>query len=80
MTRQIAADFFEDTLQALPYRAHTVLTDNWVQFAKKAGTEAYERLIFDVVCYRHGIENHLAKKEPERFHNDPNHYFTGPNT
>jgi hypothetical protein len=28
MTRQIAADFLEDTLQALPYRVHTVLMDN----------------------------------------------------
>lgn len=61
MTRQIAADFLEDTLQALPYRVHTVLTDNGVQFAKKAGTEAYKPHIFDVVCYRHGIEHRLTK-------------------
>ncbi|MBZ5876241.1 hypothetical protein [Chromohalobacter israelensis] len=27
MTRQIAADFLDDTLRALPYRAHTVLTE-----------------------------------------------------
>ncbi|HAO02011.1 MAG TPA: hypothetical protein DCQ42_09855 [Halomonas sp.] len=32
-----------------------------VQFAKKAGTEAYKPHIFDVVCYRHGIEHRLTK-------------------
>ncbi len=147
MTRQIAADFLEDTLKALPYRAHTVLTDNGVQFAKKAGTEAYKPHVFDVVCYRHGIEHRLTKpfhpwtngqvermnrtikestirtfhytsldqlqshlddylwaynsarplralkgktpigfildqwqKEPQSFHDDPNHFFAGPNT
>lgn len=61
MTRQIAADFLEDTLKALPYRAHTVLTDNGVQFAKKAGAEAYRPHVFDVVCYRHGVEHRLTK-------------------
>lgn len=48
-------------LKALPYRAHTVLTDNRVQFAKKAGTEAYKPHIFDDVCYRHGIDRRLTK-------------------
>jgi len=62
MTRQITADFLEGTLQALPYRAHTVLTDNGVQFAKKAGTEAYKPHIFDVVCYRHSID--IAWRSP----------------
>lgn len=57
MTRQIAADFLETTLRALPYRAHTVLTDNGVQFAKKVGTEAYKPHIFDRVRYPHSIEH-----------------------
>lgn len=147
MTRQIAADFLDDTLRALPYRAHTVLTDNGVQFAKKAGAEAYKPHLFDVVCDRHGIEHRLTKpfhpwtngqvermnrtikeatirafhytsleqlqshltdylwaynsarplralkgktpigfileqwqKEPERFYDDPSHFFAGPHT
>ncbi|WP_346796051.1 IS481 family transposase [Halomonas sp. Bachu 37] len=147
MTRQIAADFLEAALAMLPYRVHTVLTDNGVQFAKKAGAEAYKPHIFDVVCYRHGIEHRLTKpfhpwtngqvermnrtlkeatirmfhytslaqlqshledylwaynsarplralkgktpvgfileqwqKEPQRFYDDPNHFFAGPNT
>ena len=61
MTRQIAADFLEDTLKMLPYRAQTMLTENGVQFAKKAGAEAYKPHVFDVVCYRHGIEHRLTK-------------------
>lgn len=32
VNRQVAADFLEATLQTLPYRAHTVLTDNGVLF------------------------------------------------
>ncbi|WP_447895010.1 IS481 family transposase [Vreelandella sp. GE22] len=147
MTRQVAADFLEATLQALPYRAHTVLTDNGVQFARKAGTEAYKPHIFDVICHCHGIEHRLTKpfhpwtngqvermnrtikeatvrafhytslgqlqshlkyylwaynsarplralkgktpigfileqwqKEPDRFYDNPNHHFAGPNT
>lgn len=55
-TRQIAADFLEATLAVLNYRVHTVLTDNGVQFAKKADTEAYKPHTFDVVSYHHGIE------------------------
>ena len=51
------AEFLEDTLKALPYRAHTVLTYNGVQFAKKAGTKTYKPHIFDVVCHRYGLAN-----------------------
>ncbi|WP_162177901.1 DDE-type integrase/transposase/recombinase [Halotalea alkalilenta] len=39
--RNEAAAFLEQTLSQLPYRVHTVLTDNGVQFAKRSGTETY---------------------------------------
>lgn len=32
-TRQIAADFLRDLVKVVPYRIHTLLTDNGVQFA-----------------------------------------------
>lgn len=32
-----------------------------MQFARNVGTEAYKPHIFDVVCYRHGIEHRLTK-------------------
>ncbi|SFC13267.1 Integrase core domain-containing protein, partial [Kushneria avicenniae] len=145
--REQAAAFLEDVVQQLPYRVHTVLTDNGVQFAKRRGTEAYKPHRFDMVCREHGIEHRLTRPfhpwtngqvermnrtlkdattrsfhyatleeladhlkdylwaynsarplrslkgktpigfilerwqdEPDRFHQNPNHYFPGPNT
>lgn len=60
-TRKTAVGFLRSTLKALPYRAHTVLTDNGIPFAKKPGTEAYRAHPFDVLCQRHGIEHRLTK-------------------
>lgn len=61
MMRKDAVDFLEGTLKALPYKVHTVLTDNGIQFARKTGTERYRAHPFDVICYRHGIEHRLTK-------------------
>lgn len=61
MTRKTAVDFLQATLKALPYRVHTILTDNGIQFAKKAGTETYREHPFDVLCNQHGIEHRLTK-------------------
>lgn len=38
-TRQIAADFLHDLVNAVPYRIHTLLTDNGVQFAYTGSEE-----------------------------------------
>lgn len=59
--RKQAAELLEDTLQQLPYRVHTVLTDNEPQFAKRQGTESYKLHLFDVVCFQHGIEHRLTR-------------------
>ncbi len=59
--REQAAEFLEDTLQQLPYRIHTVLTDNGVQFAKWRGTEYYKPHPFEVICHRYGIEHRLTR-------------------
>ncbi|WP_414717808.1 IS481 family transposase [Stutzerimonas kunmingensis] len=61
MTRKTAIDFLKGTLKALPYHVHTILTDNGIQFAKKAGTETYREHPFDVLCNQHGIEHRLTK-------------------
>lgn len=58
--REQAAEHLEDTLQQLPYRAHTVLTDNGSQFGKRPGTEFYKPHRFDVDCHRHGIKHCLT--------------------
>ncbi|MDZ7888252.1 MAG: IS481 family transposase [Pseudomonas sp.] len=61
MTRKSAVDFLKATLNALPYRIHTILTDNGIQFAKKAGTEVDRVHPFDALCDLHGIEHRLTK-------------------
>lgn len=60
-TRKTAVDFLQATLKALPYRVHTILTDNGIQFTKKPGTEAYRVHPFDALCQRHGIEHRLTR-------------------
>ncbi|GAB3372521.1 IS481 family transposase [Azotobacter armeniacus] len=61
MMRKTAVDFLQATLKALPYRIHSLLTDNGIPFAKKAGTEAYRAHPFDALCHRHGIEHRLTQ-------------------
>ncbi len=70
-TRQIAADFLHALVAAVPYRIHTVLTDNGTQFvdrtpineAAEAAAEAYwvakgEPRIWLVHAFDHACEQH----------------------
>jgi IS30 family transposase len=56
-----AAQFLRDLLQALPYRIHTVLTDNGIQFTTHALDWHAFTHIFDRVCSENGIEHRLTK-------------------
>jgi hypothetical protein len=56
-----AAQFLRDLLQALPYRIHTALTDNGIQFTNRALNARAFAHIFDRVCRENGIEHHLTK-------------------
>jgi IS30 family transposase len=56
-----AAQFLRDLLQALPYRIHTVLTDNGIQFTNRALDARAFAHIFDQVCSENGIEHRLTK-------------------
>jgi hypothetical protein len=56
-----AAQFLRDLLQALPYRIHTVLTDNGIQFTTRALDAHAFAHIFDRVCRENGIEHRLTK-------------------
>ena len=61
MTKMIAAEFLRQTVKALPYKIHTLLTDNGIQFAnRKKDSTAFEH-IFDRVCGENGIEHRLTK-------------------
>ena len=56
-----AAQFLRDLIEAVPYRVHTVLTDNGVQFTSRP-RDVHDMLhIFDRVCREHAIEHRLTK-------------------
>ena len=56
-----AAQFLRDLVEAVPYRIHTVLTDNGVQFTPRKQDIWDFGHIFDRVCAEHGIEHRLTK-------------------
>jgi transposase InsO family protein len=67
-----ASSFLEALLQDVPYRIHTVLTDNGIQFAdlpknRQGLTARFRGHPFDRVCHANGIEHRLTK---------PNHPWT----
>ena len=66
-TRTIACDFLRRLIAAVPYRIHTILTDNGVQFThQKRHRYAFVHL-FDRICSEHDIDHRLTK---------PNHPWT----
>jgi transposase InsO family protein len=48
-------------MRTAPYKIHTVLTDNGIQFTKREGKEAYWTIPFDRLCDALGIEHRLTK-------------------
>ncbi len=67
-----ATAFLEALVEAVPYRIHTVLTDNGIQFAelpknRQGPTARFRGHAFDRTCRIHGIEHRLTK---------PNHPWT----
>lgn len=60
-TYMIAKDFLDKLPQIVPYKIHTILTDNGIQFAKREGTEAYWVIPFDRICDALGIEHRPTK-------------------
>ena len=68
--RRTAWEFLEAVLDAVPYRIHTILTDNGIQFAEQPRNrnKPYSRpMRFDMICEVNGIEPRLTK---------PNHPWT----
>lgn len=59
--KMVAAQFLRNLILALPYRVHTVLTDNGVQFANRQQDRHAMAHIFDRVCRENGIEHRLTK-------------------
>ncbi len=68
--RQTAWEFLQHLLEAVPYKVHTVLTDNGIQFAEQPRNRntIYSRpMRFDMICAANQIEHRLTK---------PNHPWT----
>jgi len=71
-TRRTAAAFLDHVIDGLPYRVHTVLTDNGIQFTDSAryrdpNKPLSRRSRFDQRCAAHAIEHRLTR---------PNHPWT----
>ena len=74
-TRRIASDFLKRLIDLAPYKIHTVLTDNGVQFTDPKGDgwtvadikamldagQLFRCVGFDLVCARHDIDHRLTK-------------------
>ncbi|MFT8355658.1 MAG: IS481 family transposase [Gluconobacter japonicus] len=68
--RKTAWEFLEYLLSIIPYRIHTILTDNGIQFAdqpRNRNTASSRPMRFDMICEAHEIEHRLTK---------PNHPWT----
>lgn len=64
--RPTAVSFLEALIEAVPYRLHTILTDNGIQFAdlprnRGSWTARYRIHRFDQICRENGIEHRLTK-------------------
>ena len=56
-----AAQFLRNLIQAVPYKIHTILTDNGIQFTNRKVDKYAWTHIFDRVCYENKIEHRLTK-------------------
>lgn len=56
-----AAEFLRNLIKAVPYKIHTILTDNGIQFTNRKVDRHAWMHIFDRVCHEHQIEHRLTK-------------------
>jgi transposase InsO family protein len=60
-TRDTACWFLRRLIDVVPYRIHTILTDNGIQFTNRLKDRLAFKHLFDRVCEEHGIEHRLTK-------------------
>jgi transposase InsO family protein len=60
-TKMVAAQFLRNLIAAVPYKIHTVLTDNGIQFTNRSRDQYAFGHVFARVCREHGIEHRLTK-------------------
>lgn len=61
MTKTLAAQFLRQLIQIVPYKIHTVLTDNGIQFTNRKRDLYVFTHIFDRVCEENHIDHRLTK-------------------
>ena len=54
-----AAQFLRNLIKVVPYKIHTVLTDNGIQFTNRRADKYVWMHIFNRVCYENNIEHRL---------------------
>lgn len=62
-----ATAFLKALIAYVPYRIHTILSDNDVQFASRPDQDRYIIPLFERICRAHGIDHRFTK---------PNHPWT----
>jgi transposase InsO family protein len=60
-TRDTACEFLRHLISVVPYRLHTILTDNGIQFTNRAKDKWAFMHLFDRICRQNGIEHRLTK-------------------
>ena len=60
--RETAEEFLEHLLEVVPYKIHTILTDNGIEFAEPPRNRITRRKTgFDLICAANDIEHRLTK-------------------
>ena len=59
--RADACDFLRRLIKKVPYKIHTILTDNGVQFTNTSSKKHKVPVAFDKLCAAHGIDHRLTK-------------------
>jgi transposase InsO family protein len=59
--KAVAAQFLRNLIAAIPYKIHTVLTDNGIQFTNRNRDQYAFQHIFDRICQEHSIDHRLTK-------------------
>jgi transposase InsO family protein len=59
--KTVAAQCLRHLIAVIPYKSHTTLTDNGIQFTNRQRDKYAFQHIFGRVCQEHGIEHRLTK-------------------
>ena len=61
VTRAATKEFLDHLIRSVPYKIHTILTDNGIQFANRKKDRMAFMTPFDRICMQYDIEHRLTK-------------------